>query len=204
MAEFFTHSPVHYHFACHFGDLLQVVLGPACGGVENQFFCGAPAHNNSKAVDKVFFVVKKFLYDKEYLLDRLAVIMGGRAAEELTFGTSTSGAQNDLQQVSKMARKMVMDWGMSEKFGHMSFGVNQEEVFLGRDISKQKEFSDATAREIDEEVQKISREAYDRAMATLTKHKAILDKIAGLLIEKEEISGEMVMNLLNHQSEKKK
>ncbi|TVQ06121.1 MAG: ATP-dependent metallopeptidase FtsH/Yme1/Tma family protein [Balneolaceae bacterium] len=147
---------------------------------------------------------EKFLYDKEYLLDRLAVIMGGRAAEELTFGTSTSGAQNDLQQVSKMARKMVMDWGMSEKFGHMSFGVNQEEVFLGRDISKQKEFSDATAREIDEEVQKISREAYDRAMATLTKHKAILDKIAGLLIEKEEISGEMVMNLLNHQSEKKK
>jgi cell division protease FtsH len=147
---------------------------------------------------------EKFLYNKEYLLDRLAVIMGGRAAEELIFDTSTSGAQNDLQQVSKMARKMVMDWGMSEKFGHMSFGVNQEEVFLGRDISKQKEFSDATAREIDEEVQKISQESYGRAMATLTKHKTILDKIASLLIEKEEIPGEMVMNLLNHQPEKKK
>jgi cell division protease FtsH len=147
---------------------------------------------------------EKFLYNKEYLLDRLAVIMGGRAAEELIFDTSTSGAQNDLQQVSKMARKMVMDWGMSEKFGHMSFGVNQEEVFLGRDISKQKEFSDATAREIDEEVQKISQESYGRAMATLTKHKTILDKIASLLIEKEEIPGEMVMSLLNHQPEKNK
>lgn len=141
---------------------------------------------------------EKYLYNKEYLLDRLAVIMGGRAAEELIFDTSTSGAQNDLQQVSKMARKMVMDWGMSEKFGHMSFGTNQEEVFLGRDMTKQKEFSDETAREIDEEVQKISREAYARAMTSLTKHRNVLDRIAKLLLEKEEISGEVVTSLLNH------
>lgn len=140
---------------------------------------------------------EKYLYNKEYLLDRLAVIMGGRAAEELIFDTSTSGAQNDLQQVSKMARKMVMDWGMSEKFGHISFGTNQEEVFIGRDMSKQKEFSDATAREIDEEIQKISREAYDRAKKCLIEYREILDQLASQLIEKEMISGDVVMKLLS-------
>ncbi len=144
---------------------------------------------------------EKYLYNKEYMLDRLAVIMGGRAAEEMIFETSTSGAQNDLQQASKIARKMVMDWGMTEKFGHMSFGTSQEEVFLGRDMTKQKEFSDATAREIDEEIQKISREAYNRAKASLIKHRKVLDKIASLLIEKEVISGEVVLSLLNHKAE---
>lgn len=139
---------------------------------------------------------EKYLYNKEYLLDRLAVVMGGRAAEQLIFNTSTSGAQNDLQQVSKMARKMVMDWGMSDKFKHLSFGTNQEEVFLGREMSKQKEFSDATAREIDEEIQKISREAYDLALNTIKEYRAVLDKIAEGLIEKEEIPGDEVLSLL--------
>ena len=144
---------------------------------------------------------EKYLYNKEYMLDRLAVIMGGRAAEQLIFNTSTSGAQNDLQQVSKMARKMVMDWGMSEKFTHLSFGSNQEEVFLGREMSKQREYSDATAREIDEEVQSISREAYMMALNTLIDNRSVLDKIAEGLIEKEEMPGEEVLRLLNGKAE---
>jgi cell division protease FtsH len=139
---------------------------------------------------------EKYLYNRDYMLDRLAVIMGGRAAEQLIFNTSTSGAQNDLQQVSKMARKMVMDWGMSDKFGHIAFGNNQEEVFLGREMGKTKEFSDATAREIDEEIQKISREAYDRAMQTLKDHRDVLDRIAELLLEREEIPGDLIIKLL--------
>lgn len=140
---------------------------------------------------------EKYLYNKEYMLDRLAVIMGGRAAEQLIFSTSTSGAQNDLQQVSKMARKMVMDWGMSEKFTHQSFGSNQEEVFLGREMSKQREYSDATAREIDEEVQSISKEAYMLALNTLIEYRTVLDRIAEGLIEKEEMPGEEVLKLLD-------
>ncbi len=139
---------------------------------------------------------EKYLYNRDYLLDRLAVIMGGRAAEQLIFKTATSGAQNDLQQVSKLTRKMVMDWGMSEKFGHLSFGSGQEEVFLGREMHRQREYSDSTAREIDEEVQSISREAYDRAMQTLKEHKEVLDRIAELLIEHEEVPGQVVTDLL--------
>jgi cell division protease FtsH len=139
---------------------------------------------------------EKYLYNREYLLDRLAVIMGGRAAEQLIFNTATSGAQNDLMQVAKLSRKMVMDWGMSDRFGHLSFGNGQEEVFLGRDMHRQRDFSDSTAREIDEEVKQISKEAYDRALTTLKENRQILDNIADLLLEREEISGDIVTKLM--------
>jgi cell division protease FtsH len=139
---------------------------------------------------------EKYLYNREYLLDRLAVIMGGRAAEQLIFNTMTSGAQNDLMQVAKLSRKMVMDWGMSDRFGHLAFGNGQEEVFLGRDMNRQRDFSDSTAREIDEEVKQISKEAYDRALTTLKENRQILDNIADLLLEREEISGDIVTKLI--------
>lgn len=141
-------------------------------------------------------VKEKYIYNREYLLDRLAVIMGGRAAEQMIFKTSTSGAQNDLKQVSQLARKMVMDWGMSERFGHLSFGTNNEEVFLGREMTRQREFSDTTAREIDEEVKAISTEAYDRAIKTLKENREAFDKLADLLIEKEEVAGAVVESLV--------
>ncbi len=139
---------------------------------------------------------EKYLYNREYLLDRLAVIMGGRAAEQLIFNTATSGAQNDLMQVSKLSRKMVMDWGMSEQFGHLAFGNGQEEVFLGRDMNRQRDFSDSTAREIDEAVKLISQEAYERAVTILKENREAFDKLAELLIEHEEITGEAVTTLL--------
>lgn len=141
---------------------------------------------------------EKYLYNREYLLDRLAVIMGGRAAEDLVFETATSGAQNDLQQVAKLSRKMVTEWGMSKKFGHISFGASEQEVFLGRDMSQQREYSDSTAREIDEEVKAITKEAFDRAQQTLKDHRDVLDKVAEKLLEKEEISGELVNELLGN------
>jgi len=141
-------------------------------------------------------VKEKYIYNKEYLLDRLAVIMGGRAAEQMIFNTSTSGAQNDLKQVSQLARKMVMDWGMSERFGHLSFGSKNEEVFLGREITRQREFSDTTAREIDEEVKEISTQAYNRAIKTLKENREAFDKLADLLIEKEEVAGAVVESLV--------
>jgi len=143
---------------------------------------------------------EKYIYEREYLLDRLAVVMGGRAAEELIFETATSGAQNDLQQVSKLARKMVMDWGMSERFGNLAFGNGNEEVFLGREMMRQREYSDQTAREIDEEVKSISREAYDRAVNTLKENREAFDQLAEMLIEHEEVSGDAVTALLQPQS----
>ena len=145
---------------------------------------------------------EKYLYNKEYLLDRMAVIMGGRAAEQLIFNTATSGAQNDLMRVAKLSRKMVVEWGMSEKFGHLAFGSDDEDVFLGRDMTRQKSYSDSTAREIDQEVQSISREAYERAIDILKENREAFDKLADLLIDKEEVSGEEVLSLMNKKNDK--
>ncbi|WP_340105182.1 ATP-dependent zinc metalloprotease FtsH [Rhodohalobacter sp. 8-1] len=143
---------------------------------------------------------EKYIYEKDYLLDRLAVLMGGRAAEQLIFDTSTSGAQNDLQQVTKLARKMVKDWGMSDKFGHLAFGSGDEEVFIGREMGHKPEYSDPTARDIDQQVNAISREAYERAENTLKDNKDAFDKLADLLLEHEEVSGDVVTSLIKGES----
>lgn len=140
---------------------------------------------------------EKYLYEKKYMLDRMAVMMGGRAAENLIFDTSTSGAENDLKQIRKLARRMVLDWGMSDKFNNIAFGSQREQVFLGEQMGSSKEYSDSTAREVDEEVKRILNEAYDRAITTITEHRDILDKLADELVEHEEVSGKKVMEWLN-------
>lgn len=137
------------------------------------------------------------------MLDRMAVMMGGRAAETLIFDTATSGAANDLKQLTKLARKMVLDWGMSDKFDNMAFGGQQEQVFLGEEMGSQTNYSDSTAREIDEEVHRIVSEAYDKALATLKEHSDVLDKLAEELLEKEEVEGSQVMEWLNNGSKNK-
>jgi cell division protease FtsH len=139
---------------------------------------------------------EKLLYEKKYMLDRMAVMMGGRAAENLVFDTATSGAENDLKQITKLARKMVLDWGMSDKFNNIAFGGQREQVFLGEQMSSQREFSDSTAREVDQEVHRILEEAYDRALSAITEHRDLLDRLADELIEKEEVSGKVVMEWL--------
>ncbi|MDZ7716158.1 MAG: ATP-dependent zinc metalloprotease FtsH [Balneolaceae bacterium] len=136
---------------------------------------------------------EKFLYEKDYMLDRMAVMMGGRAAEQLVFDTSTSGAQNDLQQLTKLARKMVLDWGMSDKFENIAFGGQQEQVFLGEQMGSHREYSDSTAREVDDEVKAISQAAFKKAFDTITEYRDILDKLADELLEKEEVSGKVIM-----------
>ncbi len=145
---------------------------------------------------------EKYLYEKKYMLDRMAVMMGGRAAENLIFDTATSGAENDLKQIRKLARKMVLDWGMSDKFNNIAFGSQREQVFLGEQMGSSKEYSENTAREVDEEVLRILKEAYDRAMTAITDHRDILDKLADELIEHEEVSGKKVMEWLNGSTDK--
>ncbi|MCS3666487.1 cell division protease FtsH [Salinibacter ruber] len=139
----------------------------------------------------------QYLYRHDYILDRLAVIMGGRAAEELIFDTATSGAENDLKQVRKMARKMVLDWGMGDQFKHISLGEDQGNVFLGDEIAKGREYSDDTAREVDEEIRRISEDAFQRAVDTLNEHHEAFDQLADMLIEQEEVSGKDVLKLMN-------
>ena len=140
---------------------------------------------------------EKYIYEKEYMLDRAAVMMGGRASEDLVFETATSGAQDDLRQATRLARKMVLDFGMSEKLGPVSPGGRREQVFLGEEIAQQREYSDETAREVDEEVQRLVREAYDRARTVLEEHREVLDGIAERLMEEEELDGRQVLDLLN-------
>jgi cell division protease FtsH len=139
---------------------------------------------------------EKYIYPKEYMLDRLAVMMGGRAAEEVVQGTATSGAEEDLKQATRLARKMVLEWGMSESLGQMALGDGHENVFLGHEIAQRREYSEATAREADEEIKKILRKAYERAVEVLLRHRDGLDRVAQDLIEKEEISGKEVIELV--------
>ena len=138
----------------------------------------------------------RYVFSRDRLEDRLAVLMGGRAAEELVLDTMTSGAEDDLRQASRLARRMVLSWGMSERFGRVAPAGEQEEVFLGQDIAQKREYSDSTAREVDQEIRRIVESAYERARSTLESHRAGLDRIAESLLEDEEISGERVRQLL--------
>jgi cell division protease FtsH len=131
----------------------------------------------------------KHSYTKESLLDRIAVLMGGRAAEEIIFNTMTTGAGNDIERATEMARKMVCEWGMSEKLGPVSFGKKDEQIFLGREMAMHKNFSEATAVEIDTEIRRIVDENYERVKHLLTDNVDLLHIISNALIEKENLSG---------------
>jgi len=127
----------------------------------------------------------RHLWTKSQFDDRLAVSLGGRVAEEIAFGEITTGAQNDLEQATKLARKMVTEYGMSEKLGPRTFGQRQELVFLGREISEQKDYSDKIAEEIDEEVHNIIQRAYKTTRKILTANKGKLKQLAEELIAHE-------------------
>jgi cell division protease FtsH len=127
----------------------------------------------------------RHLWTKSQFDDRLAVSLGGRVAEEITFGEMTTGAQNDLEQATKLARQMVTEYGMSEKLGPRTFGQRQELVFLGREISEQRDYSDKIAQDIDEEVHNIIQAAYTTARRLLTANKEKLNQLARELITRE-------------------
>jgi cell division protease FtsH len=127
----------------------------------------------------------RMLQSRAKFLDDLAFALGGRAAEEIVFGDITTGASNDLERVTQMARAMVTRYGMSEKLGPMVYGQKEELVFLGREIGEQRDYSDAVAEEIDDEVRRIVTEGYERAKRVLTDNRDKLDTIAATLIEVE-------------------
>ena len=124
-------------------------------------------------------------YSKEFLYNNLAILMGGRVAEELVLKHITTGAGNDLERATELARKMVCEWGMSEKLGPLTFGKKEEEVFLGREFGSRRDFSEQIALEIDQEVKRLVTENYERAKRLLTEHMASLKGLAEALLEKE-------------------
>ena len=138
----------------------------------------------------------KHNYSKTYCEDQLAIMMGGRIAEEIYLNQMTTGAGNDIERASEMARKMVCEWGMSE-LGPMSFGKKEEQIFLGREISQHRDYSEETAIRIDEEVKRIINNAYSRARVIIEKHSAALVKVAELLLEREVLDGNEVRTVLD-------
>jgi cell division protease FtsH len=128
---------------------------------------------------------------------QLAMGLGGRVAEELVFGDITTGASGDISTVTKTARAMVMRYGMSAKLGPIAFGQKDELIFLGREISEQRNYSDEIANQIDEEVHRLVDEAYERAKAILVKYRSVLDDMAHTLIELETLEGERLSELIN-------
>jgi cell division protease FtsH len=130
----------------------------------------------------------KFLMTRQELVDELAMLLGGRVAEELVFGDITTGAQNDLDRATKIARQMVTEYGMSDKLGPLTLGTKQGEVFLGRDFASHPDYSDQVAFEIDTEIRGMIDRAHDEALEILNEHRDRLDVIAGALIEKEELA----------------
>ena len=138
----------------------------------------------------------RYLVSKSELMERLSVLLAGRVAEELTFKDVTTGAQNDLERATKIARQMVTEFGMSETLGPMTLGRKEQQVFLGRDIAENRNYSEEVAFQIDKEVEKIIESAYNRAKELLVKNKSKLKKIAKNLLEKETLEGAELDNLL--------
>jgi cell division protease FtsH len=135
-------------------------------------------------------------YSKEFLYNTLAILMGGRVAEELVFQHVTTGAGNDLERATDLARKMVCEWGMSEKLGPLTFGRKEEEIFLGREIATKRDFSEQVALEIDLEIKRLVTENYERAKRVLTEQMTSLKALAEALLEKEVLDAPEIDQIL--------
>jgi cell division protease FtsH len=138
------------------------------------------------------------LYSRSYLQNQMAVALGGRIAEELVFGEDevTTGASNDLQQVARVARQMVTRFGMSDRLGPVALGRQQGNMFLGRDIAAERDFSEETAAAIDDEVRNLVDQAYRRAKSVLTENRLVLERLAQMLIDRETVDSEELQEML--------
>lgn len=143
---------------------------------------------------------EKHTYSKEYLEAMIAYAMGGRAAEKIVFNQLTTGAGNDIERATALARKMVCEWGMSEKLGPLTFGKKEEEIFLGREISQHRDYSEDTAIVIDDEVRKIVNRGMERAMTVLNENMDILHKLSAALLEREILDSEEIDKIMRGES----
>ncbi|MGZ6274802.1 MAG: ATP-dependent zinc metalloprotease FtsH [Syntrophales bacterium] len=130
-------------------------------------------------------VDEKHTYPKQYLLNNITILLGGRAAEELILNEFTTGSGNDIERATNLARKMVCEWGMSDEMGPLSYGKKEEQIFLGREFATHKDYSEETAQRIDKEVTRLVSDSYEKAKKLLSDHIDILNRIASGLLEKE-------------------
>jgi cell division protease FtsH len=140
-------------------------------------------------------VDEKHNYSRDYLNDQIAILLGGRIAEEVTTGSVTTGAGNDLERATELARKMVCEWGMSDAMGPLTFGKKEEQIFLGREIAQHQDYSEDTALKIDHEVKKFVTDNYQRSHELLSANKETLVKIAEALLSREVLDAEQVRRL---------
>ncbi|MBF8279118.1 MAG: ftsH [candidate division NC10 bacterium] len=140
---------------------------------------------------------EKHNYPKEYLLNEIAIMMGGRVAEEVVFGEITTGAGNDIERATELARKMVCEWGMSERMGPLTFGKREEMIFLGREIAQHQDYSEQTAVEIDREVKQIVMTNYEKAKVLIKERIAILHALAKALLEEEVLDASQIDAIVN-------
>jgi cell division protease FtsH len=139
---------------------------------------------------------EKHTYPKDFLLNTICILMGGRVAEELVLGVQTTGAGNDIERASTLARKMVCDYGMSENLGPLTFGKKEEQIFLGREISQHRDYSESTAQKIDEEVRKIVTDAYGKTSRLIADHMDQLHALANALLERETLDSKAIDAIL--------
>ena len=140
----------------------------------------------------------KYNSRRNELMDDLVVAMGGRVAEEIVFGDVTSGASGDIRMATRLARRMVCEWGMSETLGMVEYGENNEHVFLARDMGSKRDYSEDTAQKIDREIRKLIDDAYGRAKTLLLKHRTEMDAIAKALLEYETLDGVHIRDIMQH------
>ena len=138
----------------------------------------------------------KHSYSREYLNDQIAVLLGGRIAEEITNDSTTTGAGNDLERVTELARKMICEWGMSDTMGPLTFGKKEEQIFLGREIAQHQDYSEETAIRIDQEIKRVVMDNYKRSRALLEENHAVLVKMAEELLVREVLEGAQVRRLV--------
>jgi len=143
---------------------------------------------------------EKHTYPKDYLLNNITIMMGGRAAEELVLERLTTGAGNDIERSTEIARKMVCEWGMSDKIGPLACGQKEEQIFLGREFSRHRDYSEETARLIDDEVRKIVTQSYEKAKNILNGNMATLHRLANTLLEKEVLDGSQIDQIIKSEA----
>ncbi len=139
---------------------------------------------------------EKHTYPKDYLLNNITIMMGGRVAEELVLNHQTTGAGNDIERATEIARKMVCEWGMSEKLGPLTFGKKEEQIFLGREFAQHRDYSEETAQLIDNEIRTIVNQSYEKAKDILQKNMATLHQLANTLLEKEVLDGRQIDSII--------
>src|SRR5262249_36096875 len=139
---------------------------------------------------------EKHNYTKEQLQSRIAVCMGGRIAEDMVFSEISTGAQNDIEQATEMARKMFGEWAMSDTLGPLTYGKKEEQIFVATEFNRHQDYSEATALKIDAEIKRIVTEQYERAQRTLTDNREVLNRVAEALLEYEVLDADQLNALV--------